>query len=166
MRDQEIINTEIDDNMKHSLLDFSQHLTCGNLDEAQKAVRLINNRVIWENMTQMCIKKRRVDVLEVCLANMRFLRGAQALREAKAKYTEPECQLAMVAIHLNMIDEAKDLLIECKRFDLLNEMYQSSGMFDEALEVANKNDRINLNNTTTNYVKFLEQTENYDEAEK
>jgi len=36
-------------------------------------------------MTQMCIKKRSITVLEVCLANMRFLRGAQALREAKAK---------------------------------------------------------------------------------
>jgi len=71
--------------MKHSLLDFSYHLTCGNLDEAYKSIRLINNRVIWENMTQMCIKKRRVDVLEVCLTNMRFLRGAQALREAKLK---------------------------------------------------------------------------------
>lgn len=86
-------------------------------------------------------------MLEVCLANMRFLRGAQALREAKAKYTEPEAHLAMVAIHLNMIDEAKELLIECKRYDILNEMYQSSAMYTEAIDIANKNDRINLKNT-------------------
>jgi len=33
----------------------------------------------------MCIKKKRIDVLEVCLANMRFLRGSQALREARQK---------------------------------------------------------------------------------
>jgi len=49
-----------------------------------------------------------------------------------------------------MVDEAKELLLECKRYDLLNEMFQSSGMFKEALEVAQKNDRINLKNTYTN----------------
>lgn len=166
MRDYEIVNSEIDDALRHSLLDFSYHLTCGNLDEAYKAVRLINNRVIWENMTQMCIKKRRADVLEVCLANMRFLRGAQALRESREKYSEPEAHLAMVAIHLNMVDEARELLIECKRYDLLNELYQSSGQFTEALEIATRNDRINLRNTYANYVRFLEAAEDYETAEK
>jgi len=53
----------------------------------------------------------------------------------------------MVAIHLNMIDEAKELLIECKRYDILNEMYQSSAMYTQAIDIANKNDRINLKNT-------------------
>jgi len=166
MRDFEIINTDIDESMKNSILDFSYHLTYGNLDEAYKSIRLINNRVIWENMTQMCIKKKRIDVLEVCLANMRFLRGSQALREARQKYKEPEAHLAMVAIHLNMIDDAKELLMECKRYDLLNEMFQFSGMFTEAIEVANKYDRINLRNTYSNYVKFLEMTDDYQEAEK
>jgi len=45
-------------------------------------------------------------------------------------------------------------------------MYQSSAMFTEAIDVANKNDRINLKNTYANYVNFLELTENYEEAEK
>jgi len=33
---------------------------------------------------------------------------------------------------------------------LLNEMYQSSAMFTQAIEVASKNDRINLKNTYAN----------------
>jgi len=56
----------------------------------------------------------------------------------------------MVAIHLNMVDEAKLLLTECNRYDILNETLQSSGMFKEALDLSKKNDRINLQNTYTN----------------
>lgn len=96
MRDFEGLES-VDETTKKALLNFSFHLTTGNMDEAYKAVRQIQNVHVWEKMAQMCVKTKRLDVAEVCLGNMRFARGAMATRLAK-KELEPEAQLAMVAI--------------------------------------------------------------------
>jgi len=72
---------KIDDNVKAALIDFSIYMSCGKLDEAYKIVKNIKNPLIWENMAQICIKTKRIDVLEVCLSNMRFSRGMKAVRD-------------------------------------------------------------------------------------
>ena len=64
---------DIDDIKKKALLDFSYNLTLHKLDEAYRAVKTINNVTIWENMAQMCIKTKRLDVAEVCLGKYLFL---------------------------------------------------------------------------------------------
>lgn len=69
----------------------------------------------------MCVKAKRIDVAEICLGNMRFARGSKAIRESK-KETELDAQLAMVAIQLNMKDEATKLYESSKRYDLYNKM--------------------------------------------
>ena len=43
-------------------------------------------------MAQMCVKTKRLDVAEVCIGNMRFGRGAKAVRESK-KEEELDAQL-------------------------------------------------------------------------
>jgi hypothetical protein len=35
------------------------------MDEAYKAVKLISNPAVWENMAQICVKSKRLDVAEV-----------------------------------------------------------------------------------------------------
>ena len=55
-----------------------------------------------------------------------------------------------------MPEEAERLLQRCKRFDLLNKLYQDSGQWDKALEVAESGDRIHLRSTNYNYAKYLE----------
>ena len=42
----------------------------------------------------------------------------------------------MVAIQLDMPDEAKALYEDSKRYDLLNKMFQANGEPDNAIEVA------------------------------
>lgn len=61
---------EVDDHIRVALLDFSYFLTLGKLDEAYRAVRLIDSPSIWENMAHMCVKTKRLDVAEVCLGNL------------------------------------------------------------------------------------------------
>ena len=94
----------------------------------------------------MCIKTKRLDVAMVCLGNMRFARGAKSTRETEGE-KELEARLAMVAIQLNMMDDAKELYRECGRYDLLCKLHMSCGEWDEAIEVAKKYNRINLKNT-------------------
>ena len=57
-----------------------------------------------------------------------------------------------------MPDEAERLLQRCKRFDLLNKLYQDSGQWEKALEVAENGDRIHLRSTFYNHAKYLEST--------
>lgn len=53
----------------------------------------------------------------------------------------------MVAIQLNMFTEAEKLYLSCKRYDLLNKLYQAKGDWSKAIEVAERHDRINLKAT-------------------
>ena len=73
----------VNDITKKALLDFSFNLTLGKLDEAYRAVKTIGSVSIWENMAQMCVKTKRLDVAEVCLGNMGHARGAAAVRESR-----------------------------------------------------------------------------------
>eukprot|EP00592_Proboscia_alata_P003611 CAMPEP_0194385212 /NCGR_PEP_ID=MMETSP0174-20130528/78907_1 /TAXON_ID=216777 /ORGANISM="Proboscia alata, Strain PI-D3" /LENGTH=50 /DNA_ID=CAMNT_0039173129 /DNA_START=21 /DNA_END=169 /DNA_ORIENTATION=- len=50
-------------------------------------------------MAQICVKKKRTDVAEICMGNMGHIRGAAAVRIAKQE-PEEEVALAAVAVHL------------------------------------------------------------------
>ena len=52
-------------------------------------------------MARMCVKTRRLDVAQVCLANMGHARGARALREAE-KEPERDSRVARLALELGM----------------------------------------------------------------
>lgn len=56
---------QVDEKTSAALLDFSLHLTVGDMDKAHAAVRLIKSAAVWENMAHMCVKTRRLDVAEV-----------------------------------------------------------------------------------------------------
>ena len=81
-------------------------------------------------MAKMCVKSRRLDVAFVCLVNMGHARGAKALIEA-SKYAELDARVAVLAIQLGLLDDAERLLKSCKRYDLLNELYQANGQWDK-----------------------------------
>lgn len=94
---------------------------------------------------------------------MRFARGARAAREAESE-KELEARLAMVAIQLNMIEDAKSLYRECGRYDLLCKLLMCCGDFDEAIDVAEKFQRINLKNLHFNIAKHYESIGQVDDA--
>ena len=76
-------------------------------------------------MAIMCVKCKRLDVAEICIGNMKFARGARSIREAK-KEPEVDTQLAMVAIQLGMVDEAKSFYETSQRYDLYSRVCQSN----------------------------------------
>ena len=87
----------VEQSIKNAIMNFSHFLTVGNMDEAYNSVRNIHNNTVWQNMAQMCVKTKRLDVAMVCLGNMRFARGAKSTRETEGE-KELEARLAMVAI--------------------------------------------------------------------
>ena len=143
MRDFENLES-IDEQTRSAILNFSVHLAYGNLDEAYNSVRNIENASVWESMAQMCVKTKRIDVAQICLGNMRFARGAKAVRLACSTEAEPEAQVAMVAIQLNMLEDAKRLYREAGRWDLLTKLLEACGDWEEALRTAREHDMINF----------------------
>ena len=156
MRDFVGLETEVDTESRLALLEFSYNLTLGKLDEAYRAVKMVDSPSIWENMAQMCVKTRRLDVAELCLGHMGHARGAAAVRDAKAEGASKEACIGTLAVHLGLLDDAAKLFREAKRFDLLNKLYQSAGQWEKAIKVAAEKDRIHLKTTHFHFAKHLE----------
>lgn len=148
---------DVDAETTAALLDFSFHLACGNIDEAYKSVRGVRNFGVWESMSKMCVKTGRLDVAQKCLGQMGHARAAAALRVCEEP--EPEARLAMVAVHLDMLEDAESLFRKCERYDLLNLLYQACGDWDRALDVAKTKDRVHLKPTHYALAQHLEAME-------
>ncbi|KAG2377637.1 hypothetical protein C9374_009153 [Naegleria lovaniensis] len=160
MKDFEGIDEDqLSSKTKRALLNFSFYLNIGSMEEAYKSVKQIESKSsIWYNMAKMCVKTRKMEISEICLGNMKNALAAKALRKVKdSEPNEPLAWIATLAIQLGMIDEAEKLYAECERNDLLNEMYQSIGQWEKALEVAKTKDRIHLKTTYYKYARYLEQ---------
>ncbi|XP_077305302.1 intraflagellar transport protein 140 homolog [Lithobates pipiens] len=140
---------------RDALLNFSFYLTVGDMDEAFKSIKLIKSETVWENMARMCVKTRRLDVAKVCLGKMGHARGAKALREAEQE-PEIEARVAMLAVQLGMLEDAEQLYKTCKRYDLLNKLYQAWGQWKKAMEIAENHDRVHLRTTYYQYAKHME----------
>lgn len=149
-----------------SIINFNYHLTNGNMEEAYKAIKHINSTEIWKNMAEMSIKMKRIDVAETCFSNMKFARGAKAIREMDQQGADKDAKIASVAVLLNMVEEAETALKEAKKFDQLNLLYQHKNEWEKAIRVAEHEDRINLKNTYFKAGKNYEQHKNYQEAIK
>ncbi|NXG36120.1 IF140 protein, partial [Dromaius novaehollandiae] len=148
---------DCDKTTRDAMLNFSFHLTAGDMDEAFKSIKLIKSEAVWENMARMCVKTQRLDVAKICLGNMGHARGAKALREAEQE-PEQEARVAVLAIQLGMLEDAERLYKSCKRYDLLNKFYQASNQWQKAIETAERHDRVHLRTTYYNYAKHLEAT--------
>ena len=64
----------------------------------------------------------------------------KALRDAKQEKELDAC-VGLLALHLGLIDDAKQLFIGCERYDLLCELHQARGEWEEAIAVAERHDR-------------------------
>ncbi|CAH0563779.1 unnamed protein product [Brassicogethes aeneus] len=150
---------------KTAVLDFSYNLSLGNMDAAFKAIKLVQSSGVWNSLARMCVKTRRLDVAGVCLGHMGNAQAARALRLAISDDSLPlEAKVAVLAVHLGMLDEAEQLYAQCGRYDLLNRLLRSRNKMDAAHAIAESKDRIHLRNTEYTWAKILEQNGDIKEA--
>ncbi|XP_058128207.1 intraflagellar transport protein 140 homolog [Anopheles ziemanni] len=140
------------------VLNFSLNVAQENMDQAFSCIRSLRSDTVWMNLARLCVQTGRLDVARVCLGHLRRARSVRALRRAMEDDTlEQEARVAVLAIELDMVSEAEALYKRCGRYDLLNKLYQASGRFDEALEVAEHFDRVHLRNTYHRYAEWLKE---------
>ncbi|KAL1494371.1 hypothetical protein ABEB36_009980 [Hypothenemus hampei] len=150
---------------KEAVINFSYHLSIGNMDAAFKSIKLVQSQGVWASLARMCVKTRRLDVAIVCLGHMGNAKAARALRLAINDDSLPqEAKLAVLAIHLGLLEEAELLYIQCGRYDLLNKLLRCRNKHEEAVSLAEKKDRINLKNTEYDFAKKLERNGDFKEA--
>uniref|UniRef100_A0A914H1B1 Intraflagellar transport protein 140 n=1 Tax=Globodera rostochiensis TaxID=31243 RepID=A0A914H1B1_GLORO len=160
-----------DEKAVRAMLDFAFFLCVGQMDNAFKAIKFIRTESVWEHMARMCVKTRRIDVARVCLGHMGHARTARAIRRTVVRGDTTELQIARLAVELGMTEEAVGLFQKADRWDEVNRLFQAQGKWPEAIEVAEKHDRIHLRHTHYNYAKYLESVgaiekaiENYEKA--
>ena len=151
---------------REAMLNFSFHLTTGNMDEAFKAIKLIKSEAVWENMAEMAVRTERLDVAGVCLGRMGQGRAARMLRLAQRlpASVPSQVKVAALAVQLGRLEEAQRLFQQAGRFDLLNKLHQTRNSWKAALELAGSEDRIHNRNTHYAFAQHLEATGSVDAA--
>ncbi|XP_050099800.1 intraflagellar transport protein 140 homolog [Anopheles aquasalis] len=140
------------------VLNFSLNVAQENMDQAFSCIRSLRSDTVWMNLAKLCVQTGRLDVAKVCLGHLRRARSVRALRRALDDVAlEQEARVAVLAIELGMVGEAEALYKRCGRYDLLNKLYQASGRYEEALEVAEHLDRVHLRNTYHRYAEWLKE---------
>ncbi|XP_049537307.1 intraflagellar transport protein 140 homolog [Anopheles darlingi] len=140
------------------VLNFSLNVAQENMDQAFSCIRSLRSDTVWMNLAKLCVQTGRLDVAKVCLGHLRRARSVRALRRALDDASlEQEARVAVLAIELGMVSEAEALYKRCGRYDLLNKLYQASGRYEEALEVAEHFDRVHLRNTYHRYAEWLKE---------
>ncbi|KRZ08678.1 Intraflagellar transport protein -like protein [Trichinella zimbabwensis] len=155
-----------DSESKAAILDFSMHLAAENTEEALKAIRSIKTTTVWKNVAKMCIRCRRLDVAMFCLRKIGNARIISNIRHARQSITQTEALLGILAIHLGLTvcNLAIEFFHSSGRYDLLNQLYQDLGNWEEAIKVAQNNDQIHLKNTYYRYGKYLQKAGKLHEA--
>ncbi|KNC28438.1 hypothetical protein FF38_06009 [Lucilia cuprina] len=130
------------------VLNFSMHVSEGNMDLAYRSIRSIQSKAVWSNLAKMCIETQRLDVAKVCLGHLEKASSVRAVRQAlEDDDLEQDAKTAVLATELGMSQKAQELFRKSERYDLLNKHLRSLGQVDEAIKLAETHDRINLKNT-------------------
>ena len=147
---------ESDRQLRDALMRFGYYATLGNMDEAYRAIKAVKDTSVWRNLAKLCVVTRRLDVAEVCLANMEDGVAARALREAKAE-PEADARIGLLAVSLGMMEEAEALFKKAKRPDLTTRLYLAANRWDDAQAHTEANDHIRIFSVAYQRAQFIEQ---------
>lgn len=108
------------------ILDFLFYMTTGYLEKAVVVGTSIlgaKNIVIWDSLAKVCVSLKRPDVGAVCLGKMGNIKGALMMRKVlNDNDMDDTCKVAVLAVNLDMTDEAEKLFREAQRPDLITRL--------------------------------------------
>ncbi|KAJ8664480.1 hypothetical protein QAD02_006142 [Eretmocerus hayati] len=157
MRDFEELGADCEPATKRAVLDFCFYISIANMDEAFKAIKAIQNEAVWRSLAKMCVKTKQLDMAMLCLGHMKQARSARALRQAiNDDSLNLEAKIGILAVELELYNDAERLFREAKRLDLLGSLLEARNKFKEAIELARNEDKISEKTRCYNYAKALE----------
>ena len=148
----DFINLENESPLDHAaLLDFAFYTRLGDTDKSFDSLGAVTSPQVWAKLVPICIKTKRLDLTETCLAHAASAEGLTAFEEAK-KQPQTEVALAAAAIHFELYDLAQQLYVECQRDDLLDQLLNKLKQRDGALKVA----EVDNDPTKHSHARFLD----------
>lgn len=134
---------ENDTDILKKILDFLFYMTTGYLEKAVVVGTSISgpkNTVIWDSLAKVCVSLKRPDVGAVCLGKMGNIKGALMMRKVmNDNDMDDTCKVAVLAINLDMTDEAENLFREAQRPDLITRLISAKeGGLNEITNASNE----------------------------
>ena len=145
-----------DETSKKSLMELNFHLAMGDIDNAFNSIRGIDNKSTWYSLAQTCAQMRRVDLVDLCLGKIEDVGSALLLKNQRIKDNNEINSIFLVDTQLGLYNEAKNLSKEIRKFDLLSNLHQSLGEWQECININNSYNRINLKPKYYQYARSLE----------
>lgn len=130
-----------DEGSRKALMELNFHLAAGDIDSAFNAIRGIENQGIWRSLAQMCAQMRRIDLADLCFGRMEDAASAILLRKVRER-GDDTAALVLVDSQLNLVNEAKKVAMDNRRFDELAKVHRSVSEWKEAIQTTTVNDRI------------------------
>jgi len=134
------------------LIKFAFSLAIGDID-VRSMLLLELSQCTWEKMAVLSVKKRRQDIVDICLAKMSHVQGLAVVTCAK-KEPERNAALAAAAIQLGLLNEAELLYKDCGRFDLLSDLYMRQCLWEKAFKAAEEHDQLHLKFCCHQHAKY------------
>ena len=153
-----------DEGSKKALMELNFHLATGDIDAAFNAIRGIDNKATWRSLATTCAQMRRVDLVDLCFGRMEDGGSAILLHKVKENDKDEAAAISLVDTQLGMYNEAKSVLKDNRRFDLLAQLHKSLGEWKDTMSVANSFDRIHLKTYAHQNARSLEILGQYEEA--
>ncbi|MCO5582156.1 hypothetical protein L7F22_036046 [Adiantum nelumboides] len=149
---------KLDCKVRQDVIDFSRYGLMGNNTDALKVLDSIKDETTLKKIVRYCTKQNLHNFAARCFANMGRAYAVSAINTLKDQVSNKnkKTTAAAVAIQLGCVADAEKEYIECKRYDLLIDLYQTCGFWEKSIEIALKYDHVNLKNVHHSYAKHLE----------
>lgn len=148
MKEFEISN-ENDMNYVKQVIDFLFYMTVGFLEKAVVVgTNILGGRseVVWDSLAKVCVNLKRPDVGSICLGKMGNIKGALMMRKIMSgSDMDITCQVGVLAVFLEMINEAENLFRQAQRPDLITRLISAKeGGLNEISNGSNEGENILL----------------------
>ena len=137
--------------------------------ELPRLLKLVNqspspdNAAAFELLARIAVKKRDIETGLYCVSRLKMGRVCRDVRNELQACNEPFSALALLAINLNIPEEAEAILVESNDKVALSNFYQETNEWRKAIDCI---DRLNLKNVYYKYAKHLESEGNFQDAVK
>lgn len=137
--------------------------------ELPRLLKMVNrsaspdDALAFELMAKIAVKKRDIETGLYCVSKLKMGRVCRDVRNELAASNGTFSALALLAINLNIPEEAEAILVESNDKAALSNFYQETNEWREAIDCI---DRLNLKNVYYKYAKHLESEGNFQDAVK
>lgn len=156
------LDVALDQKIVEAMLNFRLALALGDTELSFQLLP-IRSKQIWTSLCHTCIRTGNLEAALVCLGRSGDPCASRILRD-QADPGDRVHKLGLLANHMGLGDVAEELYQKSERWDLLVRQHSSQGQWTDALNLAEKRDRVSLKRVHFEYAQHLERVGKFSDA--